>query len=67
MNHENFPVIGYEFMNEPATDEQKGIIIELVKQLGLNLNPNGQWPNPFTKWDAARMIESLQEEIYYKQ
>lgn len=63
MEHEDFPVAGFEFMNEPATDEQKRIIIELVSKLGLELDHSGEWPNPFTKWDAANMIDALRSSI----
>ena len=62
MEHENFPVAGFEFMDEPATDEQKAIIIDMCKARGIPIDPNGEWPTPFTKWDAGNMIETLKSE-----
>ena len=68
MKHEEFPVKGFEFMNETATDEQKRIIIDLASQLGHKLtegclnNPEA-WPKPFTKWDAGNMIAALKEQL----
>lgn len=59
MDHENFPVTGFEFMNEAATEEQKDIIFKLAEEKGRPLKRDGQWPSPFSKWDAANMIESL--------
>lgn len=61
MKHENFPVEGFEFMDVPATEDQKEMIVELCKSRGTPINPNGVWPDPFTKWDASRMIDSLKE------
>jgi len=59
MNHENFPVDGFKFMNEPATDEQKTLILQLVDQLDLNVDHSGEWPEPFSRWDAYRTIQEL--------
>jgi len=59
MKHESFSVKGFEFMDEPATDEQKKLIIEICMERQIPIDPNGPWPNPFTKWDAGQMIESL--------
>lgn len=67
MEHEDFPVAGYEFMNEPATDEQKKIIIELANELGFDVNRGGPWPDPFSKWDASRTIRVLQDRIKQEQ
>jgi hypothetical protein len=61
MEHEKFPVEGFEFMNEPATDEQKNIIVESAKRKGHFLEKNGVWPEPFTRWDAYQMIKALEE------
>ena len=61
MDHENFPVKGFGFMDEPATEEQKDIIFNLAHQKGRPMNRHGKWPDPFTKWDAANMIEALKE------
>lgn len=67
MEHEEFPVAGFEFMNESATDEQKKIIIDLstalCKNQGIEFDPDGEWPEDFTKWDAARMITELTDAI----
>lgn len=63
MEHEDFPVAGFEFMNEPATDEQKDLFVQLAAKLGHILKREGPWPEPFTKWDAKRAIECLLEEI----
>ena len=68
MNHEDFPVKGFEFMNEPATDEQKRIIVDLATRAGHNLSPDcindpNAWPNPFSKWDAGNMITALKEQL----
>ena len=38
------------------------MIIELCKAKSIPINPDGEWPEPFSKWDAGRMIESLKEE-----
>lgn len=46
-------------MDEPATEEQKDIIAQLALQKGKLLKRDGQWPVPFTKWDAANMIDAL--------
>ena len=61
MEHEAFPVAGFEFMDEPATDDQKKIIVELAKEKGHPVHPDGPWPVPFTKWDAKSMIDALRE------
>lgn len=63
MEHEDFPVAGFEFMNEDATDEQKDIITKLAGEAGMPIDRNGQWPTPFSKWDAKSMIDALQEKI----
>jgi hypothetical protein len=63
MEHEAFPVTGFEFMNEPATDDQKRIIADLAAEAGKPIDINGEWPTPFTKWDAKCMIEALQEGL----
>lgn len=60
MQHEAFPVAGFEFMDEPATEQQKNIICELATQAGKPIDRDGQWPTPFTKWDAKNMIEALE-------
>ncbi|MBW8001723.1 MAG: hypothetical protein FVQ80_06835 [Planctomycetes bacterium] len=59
MEHEGFTVKGFEFMDEPATDDQKDIIVELCKNRGTPTNRDGKWPNPFTRWDASQMIAAL--------
>jgi len=61
MEHEDFPVKGFEFMNEAATEEQKDIIFDLAQKKGRPIKREGQWPTPFTKWDAKNMIEALKE------
>jgi hypothetical protein len=61
MEHEKFPVDGFEFMDEPATDEQKDIIVQLAKEKGHELKRDGKWPDPFTRWDAKCMIEALKD------
>ena len=60
MEHEDFPVKGFEFMNEPATEEQKDIIFKLANQKGKAMNRHGKWPEPFSKWDAKAMIDALE-------
>jgi hypothetical protein len=60
MEHKAFPVAGFEFMNQPATDKQKETIIKLAKAAHRWVADDGPWPDPFTRWDAARMIEALQ-------
>lgn len=62
MEHASFPVKGFEFMDEPATEIQKEMILELCNTKEISVDPNGKWPDPFTKWDAANMIESLKKE-----
>jgi len=59
MEHENFPVPGFEFMDEPATEEQKNLIVRIAEEKGRPIKRDGQWPEPFSKWDAANMIETL--------
>lgn len=59
MEHEEFPVAGFEFMNEPATEQQKDIIYELATKAGYHMDRHGKWPEPFTKWDARNMIAAL--------
>jgi hypothetical protein len=61
MEHVSFPVKGFEFMDESATEMQKHIIVELCGLKGIDINANGVWPDPFSKWDAANMIEGLKE------
>lgn len=61
MDHEKFPVQGFEFMNEPATEDQKNIIFNLCEKKGKPIKREGQWPTPFSKWDAANMIKALEE------
>ena len=68
MKHEDFPVKGFEFMNEPAGDEQKQIIIDLAIRAGHNMAPDSltnpdAWPKPFSKWDAGNMITALKEQL----
>lgn len=63
MEHEEFGIEGFEFMNEPATDEQKRIIAELAEKAGTPIDVGGRWPNPFTKWDAKNMIDALQTKV----
>lgn len=67
MKHEEFPVKGFEFMNEPATDEQKRIIIEICQRRHIPIDTNGPWPEPFSKWDAANMIQVLKGNKQEKQ
>ena len=59
MKHESFPVNGFDFMNEPATDEQKKLILEICKERQIPVDPDGPWPEPFSKWDAGQMIDTL--------
>ena len=61
MKHEGFSVRGFEFMDEPATDIQKNLIVELGEEVGTPMERNGVWPDPFTKWDAWQMIDALKE------
>jgi hypothetical protein len=68
MNHEDFPIKGFEFMDEPASDEQKRMIVDLAKQAGHNLAEDcltraDAWPKPFSKWDAGNMITALKEQL----
>lgn len=67
MDHECFPVPGFEFMNQPATDEQKDIFCDLADQLGKPVDRNGPWPEPFTKWDCAQAIDTMKEQVTVKQ
>ena len=60
MEHEDFPVKGFEFMNEAATEEQKDIIFKLCEQKGKPIKRDGQWPPNFSKWDAKNMIDALE-------
>lgn len=60
MEHEKFPVAGFEFMDDPATDEQKEIIKQMARDKGMELTDN--WPVPFSKWDAYSMIEALKDD-----
>lgn len=62
MEHKDFPIPGFEHMNNLATDEDKQIIIFLAKQIGKPINPNGPWPEPFSRWDAINMMWALQEQ-----
>jgi hypothetical protein len=60
MKHEPFPVVhGFEFMNEPATDEQKKMILDICVERQIPIDPEGPWPELFTKWDAGQMIDTL--------
>ena len=63
MDHEKFPVAGFEFMDEPATDTQKDIIADLAAKAGEPIDRNGQWPEPFSKFDAANMIHQLEQRL----
>lgn len=68
MNHEDFPVKGFEFMNEPATDGQKRIILDLMARLNIQTSPDclsdpKSWPDPFNRWDAKCMIDALKEKL----
>ena len=60
MRHEDFPAVGFEFMNEPATKEQKELIVKTANEIGMPIDPDGEWPKPFTKWDALNMLDSLE-------
>ena len=62
MEHEKFPVKEFKFMDEPATDYQKKVIVELCATKGTPVNGDGIWPDPFTKWDASQMIAILEVE-----
>ena len=59
MDHETFPVENFSFMDDDATSIQKDLIVELCQKRKMPIDRNGKWPDPFTKWDAARMIDSL--------
>ena len=60
MKHEPFTVEGFEFMNEPATDDQKDLICQIAARKGRPIHRDGAWPVPFTRYDAARMIDALE-------
>lgn len=62
MEHEKFEPKGFEFMDEPATEQQKDIFCQLARELGRPVKREGPWPNPFTKWDAACAIEALERQ-----
>jgi hypothetical protein len=62
MEHADFPIDSFGFMNDPATNEQKEMIVELCEARDTPIDPNGKWPEPFTKWDAKRMIDNLEGE-----
>lgn len=63
MDHEDFPVPGFEFMEEAATDQQKDFIVEIARSLlGRVIDRRGAWPDPFTRWDAVRMIDAIEQE-----
>lgn len=66
MEHEKFPTPGFEFMNEPATEEQKDIICQLAERNGTKIARNGTWPDPFTRWDAARAIDCVRMQLRKK-
>lgn len=66
MEHEDFPVPGFEFMNDKATDEQKDRIVKLAEKAGKPIDRNGEWPEPFSRWDANGMIEALEQIIKEK-
>ncbi|VVB55189.1 Uncharacterised protein [uncultured archaeon] len=66
MEHEKFPVEGFGFMDEPATDKQKTIFCDLAEKLGQEVSREGPWPVPFSKWDAGQAISRLQEQIETK-
>lgn len=62
MRHEDFPVAGFEFMDEPATEDHKRVIRDLAADKGI-VFAHDRWPDPFSKWDAARMIEDMKEDL----
>ncbi len=66
MDHESFSVVGYEFMDDPATDQQKDLIAELAERDGRPIDRQGVWPVPFSKWDAAIMIEAIEQSLRKK-
>jgi hypothetical protein len=37
------------------------MIAELCKAKDIPIDRHGVWPDPFSKWDAANMIDSLKE------
>ncbi len=63
MEHEPFPVAAFGFMDEPASEDQKKIIVELAQRAGTPIDPNGKWPERFSRWDAKRMIDVLREQL----
>ena len=58
-----FPVPGFEFMDEPATEQQKDTIARIAAEKGTPIDRHGVWPSPFSKWDAAQMIEALEAMV----
>lgn len=62
MEHEKFPVEGFEFMDKPATLQQKEIIVNLADDLGTPIDMDGVWPEPFSKWDAYHMIKGMKRQ-----
>jgi hypothetical protein len=64
MEHEAFPVPGFEFMDEPATEIQKDFIVSLAERAGVPITRNGPWPEPLTKWDAYNMIQCLESRTW---
>lgn len=63
MEHEAFPVKGFEFMDEPATDVQKLRIVAICAEMHIEVDVHGQWPDPFSKWDAYNTICALEEQL----
>lgn len=64
MMHEAFPTPGFEFMDEPATDEQKELIVHEAARIGVVIEdgPDAQWPAPvFSRYDAARMLDAIDD------
>lgn len=59
MKHEKFPVAGFEFMDEPATEEQKDLIVKLFNEKGHPMKRNGKWPSIFSKWDAGKWMAHI--------
>lgn len=48
---------------EPATNEQKNLVMQLANELGFDINRGGPWPEPYSKWDAYQTIRVLQDRI----